>query len=119
MSNTNEFTECGVDGVLMYLAHVHETYSGSVSTGYTHLSAIVHHYKIHGVKGVTDDPRVGMFMKGLKRRNQGNVVNRATPMTTDVLIAMRQMLYRKQTLILWRTVWRAYMEFCIMLRYRC
>ncbi len=96
--------------------YVNETFSGSVSTGYTHLSAIAYHYKAQGVTGVTDDPRVGMFMKGLKRRNQGAPVTRAEPMTVEVLTAMREMLYRKPNLVLWRTVWRAYMEFCLMLR---
>ncbi len=108
---------CGVDGVLAYLAHVSEVYSSSVSTGYTHLSAIAHKYKTNGVTGVTDDSRIAMYMKGLKRRNQGSVVVRATPMTPEILTAMRRMLYRKPSLILWRTIWRAYMEFCLMLRY--
>ena len=53
------------------------------------MSAIAHNYKAQGVRGVTDDQRISIFMKGLKRRNQGAQVTRAEPMTPDILTSLR------------------------------
>ncbi len=56
-------------------------------------------------------------MKGLKRLNVDKVVTRATPMTPEILQAMRGILMQAPNLTRWRTVWRAYMEYHVMLRY--
>ncbi len=46
----------------------------------------------------------------------GNPVNRATPMTPEILMAMRAIVQAKPSLTKWQTVWRAYMEFVLLLR---
>lgn len=58
-------------------------------------------------------------MKGLKRRNVNKPVKRAKPMTPDVLRDMRKLLEdeRKPTIVIWRTVLRAHLEFGLLLRF--
>ncbi len=46
--------------------------SDSVATAYRHISAIAFNYRIKGLTSPTEDVRVSMYMKGLKRMNQGN-----------------------------------------------
>lgn len=60
-----------------------------------------------------------MYMRGLKRQNVKNPVKRATPMTTEVLGAMRALLDpgKNPSLVTWRTVWRAHVEFGLLLRF--
>ena len=103
--------------ILSYLAYVNTNYSDGVSTAYTHISAIAFKYRSAGKISPTDDNRVSMFVKGVKRRNQGRKIRRAKPMTLEVLAAMRKVLQDKPNLVKWRTVWRAHLEFFLMLRY--
>jgi len=109
--------DCKVDDVLAYLAYIHTNYSDGVSNAYTHVSAIAFNYRAKGKVSPTDDHRVTMNMKGLKRRNLGKKVNRAKPMTLDVLEALRKMLKDKPNLVRWRTIWGIHMEFFLMLGY--
>ena len=69
------------------MAYIHTNYSDGVSNAYTHVSAIAFNYREKRKVSPTDDPRVTMYMKGLKRRNLGKKFNRAKPMTLDVLEA--------------------------------
>ena len=101
---------------MSYLGYINANYSDGVSIAYTHVSAIAFHYRAKGKVSPTDDQRISMYMKGLKRRNQGRKVNRAKPMTLEVLAAMRKVLKEKPNLVRWRTVWRSHMEFFLMLR---
>jgi hypothetical protein len=110
------FPECGATGLISYLGYVHTQLNGSVATAYRHLSAVAFNYRLNGRVSPTEDARVGMYMKGLKRLNVNKPVIRATPMTPDVLKGMRAQLATGPTLTKWRTVWRAYMEYHLMLR---
>jgi len=60
---------------------------------------------------------VTLFMKGIKRQNLEVPVKQATPLTPDMLAKMREVLLHKPTLVQWRTVWVAHMEFGLVLRY--
>ena len=93
--------------------------SPSLSSAYTHLSAIAYFYRINVLTSITENTIVTMFMKGLKRRNLTKVVKRALPMTPAILSDMRKLLLpeRQPSLTTWRTVWRAHIEFGLMLRF--
>lgn len=93
--------------------------SASVSTAYTHSSSIAYFYRSSGKPSVTENAIVTLYMKGLKRRNLGKTVNQATPMTTVILADLRKLLSAQQqpNLVTWRTVWRAHVEFGLMLRF--
>jgi len=59
-----------------------------------------------------------MYMRGLKRKNLNTPVNRALAMSKEILSAMRKLLRNgNPTLVLWRTIWRAHIEFALMLRH--
>jgi len=59
-----------------------------------------------------------MYMKGLKRQHLNDPVARAQPMTKEILGAMRALLKTGQpNLVKWRTIWRAHVEFTLMLRH--
>lgn len=60
-----------------------------------------------------------MYMKGLKRQNVEKPVKQAKPMTTDILQDLRKLLKddKHPNLVTWRTVWRAHLEFGLMLRF--
>lgn len=103
--------------VVAYLVHVSERFSPSVSTAYTHLSSLAYHYRIHGKTSVTESTTVTMYMKGLKRRNINVPVKQAVPMTIEVLSDLRQLLDVDPRLVTWRTVWRAHIEFVLLLRF--
>ncbi len=105
--------------VIAYLVHVSKLHSPSVATAYTHLSAIAYHYRVAGKPSITENISVSLYMKGLKRRNVNKPVKRAKPMTPDVLRDMRKLLEdeRKPTIVIWRTVLRAHLEFGLLLRF--
>jgi len=57
-------------------------------------------------------------MKGLKRKHLNTPVCRAEPMTKEILQAMRNLIRKGcPNLVTWRTVWRAHIEFALMLRH--
>jgi len=92
--------------------------SDSVATAYTHLSAVGYYYRINGVKSITESTSIRMYMKGLKRQHLNDPVSRAQPMTKEILGAMRGLLRNgAPTLVIWRTIWRAHVEFALMLRH--
>ena len=105
--------------VVSYLTYTMKRASSSVSTAYSHMSAIAYYYRIHGRPSITEDPTVAMFMKGLKRRNLSTQVKRATPMNVAILHDMRQLVRPENhpNLVIWRTVWRASVQFGLMLRF--
>lgn len=110
--------EAQEDHLLAYLAFVAENFSDGVSTAYTHLSAVGYYYRINGLPSLTESTSVHMYMKGLKRRHINTPVNRALAMSKEILSAMRNLLKSgAANLVLWRTVWRAHVEFALMLRF--
>jgi len=59
-----------------------------------------------------------MYMKGLKRRKINGPVKRALAMSKEILRDMRKKLRQDNVnLVTWRTVWRAHVEFALMLRF--
>lgn len=59
-----------------------------------------------------------MYMKGLKRKHINTPVTPALAMSKEILGAMRRLLRNSQpSLVAWRTVWRAHVEFAFMLRH--
>jgi len=59
-----------------------------------------------------------MYMKGLKRKHVNTPVTRAVPMTKEILRDMRKLLRIGQpNLVMWRTIWRAHIEFALFLRH--
>lgn len=56
---------------------------------------------------------------GLKRRDLTRTVRRAKPLTSEVLTNLRTLLEpgKNPNLVTWRTVWRAHMEFGLILRF--
>ncbi len=107
------------ENLVAYLAFISKRHSNSVSTAYSHLSAVAYYYRINGRNSITENHIVSMYMKGLKRRNLSKPVKRAAPMTIDVLKDMRRLLEPENNpnLVVWRTVWRAHLEFGLMLRW--
>ena len=99
------------------MSYIRTNHSPGTSTVESHLSSIAYHYRLQGVRSLTEDAQVKMYVRGIKRLNQSIPVKRAKPMTADVLSAMRNLLESKPSLVLWRTVWRAQLEFSLMLRY--
>ncbi len=110
------FVGCGVEGLISYLGYVHTQLNGSVATAYRHLSAVAFNYRLAGKKSPTEDARISMFMKGLKRVNIDKPVTRATPMTPEVLCSVRRLVMETPNLTRWRTAWRVFMEYHLMLR---
>jgi len=96
---------------------VSKAHSESVSTGYTHLSAIAFFYRVEGLNSPTEDKQVQMYMRGLKRNNLGKPIKQALPMTVAILKALRDLLTPAASLVTWRTVWRAHVEFLLILRF--
>lgn len=105
------------ENVVSYLVHVSERFSPSVSTAYTHLSSLAYNYRIHGKSSITEATVVSMYMKGLKRHNIHVPVKQAVPMTVEVLSDLRKLLENDPRLVTWRTVWRAHIEFVLLLRF--
>jgi len=60
-----------------------------------------------------------VYCSGLKRRDLTRPVKRALPMTPRVLTKLRSLLEtsNRPNLVQWRTVWRAHMEFGLLLRF--
>jgi len=59
-----------------------------------------------------------MYMKGLKRKHLNTPVSQALPMSKEILKDMRLLLKKTNpTLVRWRTVWRAHIEFALFLRH--
>lgn len=59
-----------------------------------------------------------MYMKGLKRKHVNTPVKQAVPMSKEILKDMRKLLREdKPNLVMWRTVWRAHIEFALFLRH--
>ena len=96
------------------MSNVH---SPSVATAYTHISAVAYNYRITGLPSITEHISVTLYMKGLKRRNLNNPIKRAKPMTSEILEDMRRLLDTNPSLVTWRTVWRAHIEFGLLLRF--
>jgi len=88
----------------------------TTSTVYGYLSAVAYNYRIQGLPSISEHPSVGMYMKGLKRRNIAVPVKQAKPMTPEVLGALRTLL-KDPTLVIWRTIWCLHVEFELMLRF--
>ncbi len=109
--------EATPSNLIAYLAYVSKKHSGSVSTAYTHISAIAYHYRVAGLPSITENISVSLYMKGLKRRNLNVPVKRAKPMTPEILKDLRGLLEKTPTLVNWRTIWRAHMEFGLLLRF--
>ncbi len=111
--------EANPEQLLAYLVHVAHSHSSSVSTAYTHMSAVAYHYRIAGRHSITENVTVQLYMKGLKRRNLSQPVKRANPMTVEILDALRKLVGadRHPSLVTWRTVWRAHAEFGLLLRF--
>jgi len=94
------------------------SFSDSVSTAYCHLSSVGYYYRINGKTSITETTSIHMYMKGLKRKHVNTPVARAVPMTKEILRDMRKLLRSgKPNLVLWRTVWRAHIEFTLFLRH--
>jgi len=92
--------------------------SDSVSTAYIHLSAVGYFYRRNGKASLTETASIKMYMKGLKRKHIATPVTRALAMSKEILRAMRNLLKETPpTLVLWRTIWRAHIEFAFMLRH--
>jgi hypothetical protein len=98
-----------------YLASTSE--KTGLSRVYTHLSAISYHFRRLGLPSPCDGPRVRMFMKGLKRVESVKPTRRARPITVPMLIRMVETLDHDDSLITWRTVWRAVITFTSFLRW--
>lgn len=93
-------------------------FSDSVSTAYVHLSSVAYYYRLNGRPSLTESATIKMYMKGLKRKHINTPVNRALAMSKEILSAMRKLLRAgPPNLVLWRTVWRAHVEFALMLRH--
>ncbi len=85
---------------------------------YASLSSVAFHYRLKGLPSLTDDPRVKMFMKGLKRRNAvTHQAKRATPMTLEILNEAARLLDDTTSIKIWRTVWRMHVAFFCFLRF--
>lgn len=92
--------------------------SNGVSTAYVHLSSVGYYYRINGKPSLTESASIKMYMKGLKRKHINTPVVRALAMSKEILAAMRKLLRDSTpTLVLWRTIWRAHIEFAFMLRH--
>jgi hypothetical protein len=74
--NISSFLGCGADGLLKFLGYLQTTQNDSVSTAYRHLSAVAFNYRLKGLTSPSEDIRVTMFMKGLKRKHQGKSYER-------------------------------------------
>jgi len=81
------------------------------------MSSIAYYYRIKGLISPTEDKQVQLYMKGLKRDNLGKPVKQAQPMTVAILKALRGLLTENANLVTWRTVWRAHVEFLLILRF--
>ncbi len=101
--------------VMQYLLEK-STHVGTSSV-YTQLSAIAFHYRRKGLSSPSDDTRVRMFMKGLKKSQVGHVVKRAKPMTVAILKRAVRRLAADGSLTTWRTVWRMCIGFSNLLRW--
>lgn len=67
---------------------------------------------------ISEAKSVQMYMKGLKRRKINEPVKRALAMSKEILRDMRKKLRQEPVnLVTWRTVWRAHIEFALMLRF--
>jgi hypothetical protein len=88
-----------------------------LSRVYTYLSSISYHYRRVGRPSPCDDQRVKMFMKGLKRVDSVKPTRRARPLTLQMLQQMIQLLETDDSLLTWRTVWRAVITFTTFLRW--
>ncbi len=98
-----------------FLADISET--SGISRVYTYLSAISHNYRRIGKLSPCDDPRMKMFMKGLKRHDSKNPPKRAKPLTTTILAQLITLLDEDSSLVTWRTVWRSVIGFSCFLRW--
>ncbi len=100
---------------MVYLSVIGE--SSGLSRVYMFLSAISYHHRRLGSPSPCDHPQVKMFMKGLKRVDSTKPVKRARPLTVAMLTQMVQLLENDNSLVTWRTVWRAVISFTCFLRW--
>ncbi len=100
---------------MIYLATISE--NSGLSRVYMFLSAISYHHRRLGSPSPCDHPQVKMFMKGLKRVDSTKPVKRARPLTLPMLVQMVQILDIDDSLVTWRTVWRAVITFTCFLRW--
>ena len=118
--NNHQFEpmSCTSEHLIAYLVHVSKVHSSSVATAYTHLSSVGYHYRVSGKPSITENVIVNLYMRGLKRRNLQTPVKRAKPMTPKILSDLRKYLENNlDSLVAWRTVWRAHIEFGLLLRF--
>jgi hypothetical protein len=105
-----------VDNLLSFLAT--KSQECGVSRVYCLLSAVAHHYRLKGLPALSDDTRIKMFMKGLKRINaKEKTVKRSRPMTLEILEEAASLLVDHEDLRTWRTVWRMHVSFFCFLRW--
>jgi len=56
-------------------------------------------------------------MKGIKRQGLDKPPKQALPLTNEMLAKMRTLLDKRPNVVQWRTIWRAHVEFGLMLRF--
>jgi hypothetical protein len=87
---------------------------------YIHTSAIAYKYRLKRLASPTNDPLVGMYLKGLRRgeKNAQKKSKQAKPVTQDLLRRLNDFIYRGEpSLRMWRSVWRINVAFYCLLRW--
>jgi len=106
---------CPVPLFLEYLYFISE--QSGLSAVYTHLSGVSFHHRRLGLDSPSDDSRVKMFMKGLKRKQSTVPVRRAKPINKDILLDLMKHMRKDHSLVAYRTVWRLIINFTCCLRF--
>ena len=87
---------------------------------YQRLSSVSYFYRLKGLVSPSTGPSVGMYLKGLKRRQlaSGMLVRRARPLTKTQLRLLNEYLTSgDRSLREWRTIWRINLAFYCLLRW--